>query len=68
MRRPHRSAVLASSALFCAVCESTERIIAVRVAGQPRPRVIRCPHCCNGNTPIPILTLPMRRDVPRGAA
>jgi len=66
--RPHRSLVLVSARRFCVVCDNNGRIGLVRVRDMRGTGVIACPHCSNGAHPIPILTLPMRNETPRGAA
>lgn len=67
-RGSHRSLVLLSAPTFCAVCADARRVQLIGLPGMRGGGPVRCPHCSNTPRPIPILTLPMRQDIPRGSA
>lgn len=64
----HRSLVLASAPRWCALCLDDRRMRLVALPGMRGGGPVACPHCQGGPHPIPILTLPMRQDIPRGSA
>jgi hypothetical protein len=51
---------------LCRVC-GTDRQMKECRPGTPIGRLVPC-RACTGPVPIPVLVVPMRRDVPRGGA
>ncbi len=64
-----RTLALVPAPAVCAVCSDHRRVAVVALGGMRGTGPIRCPSCsARPDLPIPILTLPMRRDTPRSAA
>lgn len=61
-----RTLVLLSAPHCCAVCSGTRRVRLVALPGLTGGGPMACPHCCNPR--LPVVHLPARRDLPRGAA
>lgn len=62
----HRCVVLTPAVAVCAVCRGAAVVTLVALAGLRGAGQVACPHCAAGSCPVPILSLPVRRDHPRG--